>query len=279
MPSIETKRKLKALGTRSLLVKRVYSWTTALGFDILKFVDAIRGLPLVVKDYFVLKNANNASEQPWKFRLIMPNLEDKYAASGVAEGTYFYQDIFVARKIFERNPKKHVDVGSRVDGFVAHVATFRPIEVLDIRPLKTKIKNIIFSQADLMNPNPQYNEYCDSLSCLHTIEHFGLGRYGDPLNINGYKIGFENLSNILKKDGIFYLSTPIGQQRIDFNSHRVFNIDTILNLAKDKFELIGFSYIDDMGDLHENIQLGEREKETNVGCVYGCGIFEFKKIK
>ena len=43
---------------------------------------------------------------------------------------YFHQDFVVARKIFERNPRLHIDVGSRVDGFVAHVATFSSYRTL-----------------------------------------------------------------------------------------------------------------------------------------------------
>ena len=39
--------------------------------------------------------------------------------------------------IYAARPEKHVDVGSRVDGFVAHVASFREIEVFDVRPIAT----------------------------------------------------------------------------------------------------------------------------------------------
>lgn len=41
----------------------------------------------------------------------------------------------MARWIYEAAPIKHVDVGSRVNGFVAHVASFREIEVIDVRPI------------------------------------------------------------------------------------------------------------------------------------------------
>jgi hypothetical protein len=145
--------------------------------------------------------------------------------------------------------------------------------------MANKIQNIVFIQADLMNPVNHLNDYCDSLSCLHALEHFGLGRYGDPLDIQGHLRGFENLSKILQQNGILYLSVPIGKQRIEFNAHRVFNIDTVLTMAKSQFELIGFSYVDDLGDLHENINLDDQQREFNCGCYYGCGIFELRKIK
>ena len=38
----------------------------------------------------------------------------------------------------------------------------------------------------------------ESLSCLHALEHFGLGRYGDPINPEGNIIGLENMIKILR---------------------------------------------------------------------------------
>ena len=111
-------------------------------------------------------------------------LSDYEGNSGIAKGDYFHQDLLVAKLIYEDQPKRHIDIGSRVDGFVAHVASYRKIEVLDIRPLaKSEHENIIFTQADLMNPKDLGE--VDSISCLHVIEHFGLGRYGDPIDIEG----------------------------------------------------------------------------------------------
>jgi hypothetical protein len=278
MPSIKIKQKLKTLGARFNIVKSLYSWIFALGFDVIKFIDAIRGFPLVIRDYMEFKRKNRLSVTKWLLHFSIPCLDDKYAASGAISSHYFHQDLLVARRIYERNPKIHVDIGSRVDGFVAHVAAYRQIEVFDIRLLSNVIPNIVFKQADLMDQTLDIVNYCDSLSCLHALEHFGLGRYGDHIDVQGYLYGFENLSKILRKEGLLYLSVPIGKERIEFNAHRVFNIDTILNMASGNFDLTTFSYVDDQGDLFENIKLGQRERESNCGCYYGCGIFEFKKL-
>jgi len=204
-------------------------------------------------------------------------LDDRSSPSGAASGHYFHQDLLIARRIFQRKPVRHVDVGSRVDGFVAHVATFRTIEVLDIRPLRACIPNIIFKQCDLMDQELQLSDYCDSISCLHALEHFGLGRYGDIVDIEGHLRGLNNIHRILKSGGTLYLSVPIGPERIEFNAHRVFAIKTVLDMVSGRFQLMGFSYVDDRGDLHENITLDSQSIATNCGCHYGCGIFELKK--
>lgn len=206
-----------------------------------------------------------------------PILDDKFSASGTMKGHYFHQDLLIARKIYENKPKRHIDIGSRVDGFVAHVAVFREIEVFDIRK-QASIKNIICKQANLMEMRNEMEQSCDSISSLHAIEHFGLGRYGDPIDINGHLKAINNIYKILKPKGKFYFSVPIGKQRIEFNAHRVFSVGYLLQLFKERFLIDSFSYVNDNGELIENAELDKNSIEVNFHCHYGCGIFELSKI-
>ena len=205
-------------------------------------------------------------------------LNDFSEQAGSAKGHYFHQDLLVAKFIHQRNPNRHIDIGSRVDGFVAHVAAYRPIEVVDIRDLEsTGHESIIFMKADLMISNELQHEITDSLSCLHAIEHFGLGRYGDPIDPQGHIKGFNNLLKMLKPNGILYISLPIGcQNEVHFNAHRVFHPTDILNWAygKDALRLECLDFVDDAGDLHKNIDI----KNEKVEVIYGCGIYTFRKI-
>jgi SAM-dependent methyltransferase len=260
-----------------LALYRIIFWFESFGIQLLKMKSAIQGLPFVVKDYVQLRKQNKLARKQWKLGFSMPCFHDKYDFGGVASGDYFHQDLLVAQKIFKAQPRKHADVGSRIDGFVAHVAAFRPIEVFDIRPLSACPKNIMFKQADFMELSDDLLDYCDSLSCLHALEHFGLGRYGDPIDVDGYRKGFENLCKMLKPGGTLYFSVPVGVERIEFNAHRVFSIQTILDLAKGKLGLIDFSYVDDRGDLYESPHLTEEAAANSFNLHYGCGIFEFRK--
>ena len=217
------------------------------------------------------------NDQSFPFGKPRPILNEKYAESGIASGHYFHQDLLIARKIFENKPQRHVDIGSRTDGFVAHVASFREIEVFDIREQENKIKNIIFKRADLTQLTPDLINYCDSISSLHAIEHFGLGRYGDRVDYNGHLKALDNIEQILQKGGKFYFSTPIGPQRIEFNAHRVFSVGYLLQLFEPKYSVNSFSYVDDPGNLHENVSLSKNDIDNNFGCIYGCGIFELTK--
>lgn len=259
-------------------LKKISDFTALFGFDMRNTVKTVKGLPFYIRDLWVIKHQQRKSKLLFPFGKYYPCLEDKFDESGTSKGHYFHQDLLVARKIFKNNPLIHVDVGSRFDGLVSHIASFRHIQVLDIRPMKNNIPNVDFVQCDLMGnvPDSMVNYY-DSLSCLHALEHFGLGRYSDKINFEGYLIGFYNLCKILKPKGKFYFSVPIGPQRIEFNAHRVFSIQYLLELIKDKFHIDSFSFVDDKGDLFEDIELTQDKIYNNCSCHYGCGIFEMTK--
>ena len=190
-----------------------------------RMIRSLLGLPRYVRDLFRFRAGYKG---PMGFA---PCLHDWSEEGGTTRDEYFWQDLLVARMIFEARPRRHVDIGSRVDGFVAHVASFREIEIFDVRPITTSIPGVVFKQADLMKPLVGMEGYCDSLSCLHALEHFGLGRYGDPVDPKGFEQGLTHMACLLKDGGTFYLSVPIGRGRVEFNAHRVFDPRVIIDLA------------------------------------------------
>ena len=198
-------------------------------------------------------------------------------ASGVLPGHYFNQDLLVASLIAKAKPRRHIDVGSSFTGFVAHVASFRAIEVLDIRPLeKIYHPHISFLQKDLTLADPKFRGVTDSLSCLHTIEHFGLGRYGDNIDPEGHLKGFQNLVDLLEPGGTLYISFPIGaEDAVHFNAHRVFHPRSILDwpLRDGPLRLTDFSFEDDLHRLHQHVPLDESVPDL----AFGCGIYTFQK--
>ena len=208
---------------------------------------------------------------------LFPIYSDYKEQAGSATGHYFHQDLLVAGYIAKNKPDRHIDVGSRIDGFVAHVAAFRPIEVIDVRELAdTGHENIRFKRMDLMKSEAVETAICDSLSCLHAIEHFGLGRYGDPVNPIGHVTGFRNLLKMLKPQGTLYISFPIGDRdQVQFNAHRIFKPDSILNWQTDfRVELLSFSFVDDSGVLYKEMPFSA----VPPGMRYGCGIYTFRKL-
>ena len=128
-------------------MSRLNSLLILLGLDLSKTAQNAAALPWFISNYRSFKSLSKKPASKFKLGRLYPCLADKVVQ--VAGGHYFHQDLLVARKIFERKPRRHADIGSRIDGFVAHVAVFREIEVFDIRPSITISKNIVFTQLDL----------------------------------------------------------------------------------------------------------------------------------
>lgn len=232
-----------------------------------------KGMPKYISDLIKFRK-----EFKGNFELL-PCLHDWNEEGGNTKGEYFLQDLHVARLIFQTNPSKHLDIGSSVEGFVAHVASFRIIYILDVRPISSEIPGIIFNTFDLSSTidHKDHGSY-DSISCLHALEHFGLGRYGDKIDVNGHIKGLTNMSKLLKNYGLLYLSVPIGIERVEFNANRVFNPKNIieiclpLGLILNKFILIQNSVVTN----YENILDVDFDSLANQRYSLGIFIFQLK---
>ena len=121
---------------RSALIRIHWLLATQFGFDPLKLLRSLRGVSRYLHDLSAFRKGYSGRI------LLKPCLQDWHGEGGTTKNEYFWQDLIVARKIFEANPSRHVDVGSRVDGFVAHIASFREIEVLDVRPIHAQVPEI-----------------------------------------------------------------------------------------------------------------------------------------
>lgn len=209
-------------------------------------------------------------------RYKMPMLMDRYHAAGNIDDHYFFQDMYMAREIYVANPEKHYDIGSRLDGFIAHLLSFREsVTMIDIRPLPYEIKGLEFMQGNAMELDKTCVECLDSLSSLHALEHFGLGRYGDPVNPSAWKISLQSMENAMKTGGRLYISVPIGpENRVYFNAHRVFEIHLIPENLK-HCKLVKFAYIN-KGTI---VEVPENEFETyKISDNYLCGLYIFEKL-
>jgi SAM-dependent methyltransferase len=266
------------LNYRNSSVKIFVRTLWSFGISPVVTINALRGIPSFIQDYFRIKKLMK-EDNDFKKIIFSPVSGDRYEQGGDMQSIYFQQDLYVAQHVFKNNPVNHLDIGSRTDGFVAHIATFRNIDIVDIREIKSKFFNINYRQSDMMNPAPSLYDQYDSVSCLHAIEHFGLGRYGDPLDLKGHIKAIENIYKILQSDGLFYFSTPIGPQRIEFNAHRVFDVRYLLSLFKGKFKVESFSYIDDGKVFFPDQELTDINVDANFNCKYGCGIFILRKVK
>jgi hypothetical protein len=200
------------------------------------------------------------------WRDTFPRLEDGVSTTPF-DPHYFYQGNWLARRLARSAPSQHVDIGSSIltiGVLSAHVPTI----FVDYRPLETRQSGLISVGGDITRL-PFADKSLASLSCLHVIEHIGLGRYGDPLDAHGSRRAVHELQRVVADGGTLYLSTPIGRERVCFNAHRVFSVATILEIFSE-LRLVEFSYVDDEGALHYGTS-----PDGVPSLDYGCGFFEF----
>jgi hypothetical protein len=169
-------------------------------------------------------------------------LGDKGSESQGGGHPYFYQDIWALHKLAMFHPVEHHDIGSRLDGFVGQATVLSKISFWDIRPPAVKLPGFEYRYGSILEmPIPSWS--VESLSCLHTIEHIGLGRYGDPIDPRGTEKALVELSRILAPGGQLLLSCPIGRERVCFNGQRILDprraIDSLSDLTFLEFSVIG----------------------------------------
>lgn len=175
---------------------------------------------------------------------LMLFLDEWYYSAGVPfDDLYLNQDLWAAKKVYVAKPTVHYDVGSRVDGFITHLLCFnQKVVMIDIRPLEVfSVENISFIQADATMLSGIPDDSVESMSALCSPEHFGLGRYGDPVDPDAHLKFFQSMRRVLKKDGDIYLSLQIGtKNKLVFNAHRVFTPRYIVDQFQ-AFTMIEFS--------------------------------------
>lgn len=233
----------------------------------------VRNFASVLKDISLYKEKNNDEKFAIKDDSLHIITTDKSDNAGVIGTHYFAQDIWAAKKILNASPKEHYDIGSRLDGFISHLLVFRNVNYIDIRPLPCHITNLNFVQADATHLEGIADASIESLSSLHAIEHFGLGRYGDEIDPDAYIKVIKSIQRVIVPKGHVYISVPVGpKDKLVFNAHRIFAINTILDLF-DEMTLRDINIIKGSNAYTEKIS----EKDYENIPDYSCGLFEFEK--
>ena len=222
------------------------------------------------KRYIELENSTNK-----RFSL---NWKDRYPCiSDATDNTdfdrhYVYHLAWATRILKQIHPDKHIDIGSYIY-LPAILSAFFPSEYYEYRQPEIQLDNLLVASADL-NDLPFSSNSINSLSCMHVVEHVGLGRYGDKLDYDGDLKAIREISRVLSKGGDLLFVVPVGQPKIMFNAHRIYSYDQIIVYFSD-LQLMEFSLIPDnpkSGGLIRNASKALSDSQE-----YGCGCFWFKK--
>lgn len=256
---------------RRHVAKMVAGALRVYGLDCERLWRSILGLPRFIRAALAYHRLNHSSSgMSLRLRHVQPYLADWFGSAGEIDAEYFYQDWWVARQVFLRNPSNHLDIGSRLDGLVSHLLVFRSIEFVDIRQVRLDILGFSCMMGDARDLQCYQSASFESVSCLHAIEHIGLGRYGDPVDPAGPRKAASEICRLVAPGGYVYVSAPIGRERLEFNGQRVFAPKSMLEMFPG-LHLEMFSAIDDNGRFWE-----DSNPDSFATSRDACGIFVFR---
>jgi hypothetical protein len=185
---------------------------------------------------------------------------------------YIYHTGWAARILNETKPKEHVDISSTLY-FCSIVSGFIPVKFFEFRIAEIHMDGLECKQGDILSL-PMPDDSVTSLSCMHVVEHIGLGRYGDAIDPRGDLKAISELKRVLAKNGDLLFVVPVGNPRIMYNAHRIYSYEQVCEYFAD-FELKEFSLVPD--DQPDGGLIRNASPKLVAEQKYGCGCFWFRK--
>ncbi len=227
--------------------------------------------PFVIKSYIRFITKDTKKRFPIPFGSVVPVLFENTPYTRF-DTHYVYHTAWAARKVKEINAKEHVDISSSLY-FSSLVSAFVPVKFYDFRPAKLNLSNLTSLPGNLLQLHFE-NDSITSLSCMHTVEHVGLGRYGDTIDPDGDLKAVKELERVVAKGGSLLFVVPVGKPRIQFNAHRIYSYKMVLEMFPE-LTLKEFSLIPDNA-LEKGMIYNATEEQSDKQ-MYGCGCFWFVK--
>ena len=246
-----------------------------------KLLDRIRGRAIATLSFpadFLRFRRLASQHEAWR----RPRWRDMHAC--LADRTslttfdrhYVYHPAWALRVLLETKPVEHVDISS-ILGFSAMASAIVPVRFFDFRPAPIVLPNLTCDRADLL-ALPFADQSIASLSCMHVIEHIGLGRYGDPLDPSGDTKALSELERVLAPGGTLLVVVPVGRPRVCFNAHRIYDLDEIARRVP-SLVLRSFALIPDAptAGQYDSGLIEGADAELVRQQRYGCGCFRFER--
>jgi len=167
--------------------------------------------------------------------------EPVFESGGHPETFVDFECAFAAQNIRRFSPRSILDIGS-YRHFILGLLAHSPVTTVDVRarrPLSSNETVLTGDAKKLEIPDQSF----DLVLSLCTLEHLGLGRYGDGIDLKADTKTFGEMIRVLKPGGHLIFSTTITRARpaIGFNAHRIYNYALLRNfcagliLSEEKF--------------------------------------------
>lgn len=222
-----------------------------------------------VQEYIQFHQAHQKSprfEMSWSDRYAC--LDERTSVSGF-DAHYTYHSAWAARVLSQTRPSKHIDIASSLH-FCTLVSAFVPIDFYDYRPAQLDLSSLESKRGDLMQL-PFFDNSVESISCMHVVEHIGLGRYGDPIDPEADLKAISELKRVTTSGGTLLFVTPVGRPRIQFNAHRIYSYEQIVSYFPG-YKIKQFALVKD-----DSSFVIDPDPDVVRLQIYGCGCWWFEK--
>lgn len=195
---------------------------------------------------------------------------DEDTPSTAFDQHYVYHVAWALRCVARLAPPHHVDFSSSLN-FCSTVSALVPTRFYDLRPAALHLPGLQCLRADLTAGDFDVGRH-PSVSCMHVVEHVGLGRYGDAVDVDGDLKAIANLKKAVAPGGQLLFVVPCGRPAIHFNAHRIYPAASVIGYFADAFDLAEFHFIT---GIEGEAPLQDPAPEATLDYDYGCGCFRF----
>lgn len=202
---------------------------------------------------------------------LQPCMRDKTTVTPF-DDHYIFHPAWAARVLAKTRPNLHIDISSTL-AFCTMVSAFIPMKFYDYRPISAQLSGFSSEFADL-SALPFEDNSVASLSCMHVIEHIGLGRYGDKIDPAGDIKAMKELKRVLKRGGDLLFVVPVGKPKLMFNAHRIYSYEEIMEHFSD-LELKEFALLPESRNRETLASTSDSSLVAKQS--YACGCFWFQK--
>ena len=142
-----------------------------------------------------------------------------------------FECAFAAEHIARVKPTNILDIGS-IRSFITGLLAYYDVTTVDVRKRDPLLANetVITSDAKRLDlPDASF----DVILSMCALEHFGLGRYGDELDVDADTKAFAEMVRVLRPGGRLIFTTTLrnGEPVVAFNEQRIYNLDLIHTIA------------------------------------------------
>jgi len=170
--------------------------------------------------------------------IVSPRFEDAVRYVSVYDRPYEYAFVVEVLRQHVSEGTTIVDIGSAGSVLPAMMAAmgYRVI-CFDVREWPIQYPGLDSRVGDLLNGPLFPPNSIDVFTCISTIEHVGLGRYGDKMQPDGDIQAMTRLREMLKPGGYLVLTVPYGKPAVVYPAHRIYDANRLEKLTS------GFSLV------------------------------------